>query len=548
MANPIVIVNVSQAIAPAPSRLQKTGALISQGATNLGVGNYGLLTQIADLVPLLATPLALTSLSWANSYGGQVTATTTVAHGIAINQQFVTTIVGALPAGYNGTVLATATGASTFAYYLGVNPGSETAPGTYTPRNVGELTAMATTFFSQGAQQSVYVLELGAGEPNAGVTALTAFINGSPQKFYSYLVPRNWDGNANFLAMLANYESTTSKTYFFITTTLQNYQGYTALMKDVVPMIEAPATGSYPSNVLTAAAYSGGVVTAATTTAHGILPGQYFTIAGATPAGYNGTFQALPGTTASALLYAVPSDPGTISIEGTLQAHSYASPGIPATEFSLAAGFYVALNYDPSSTNKVTPYAFSYLFGVTPFPTQGNSSLLTTLQAANISYVGVGAEGGISNALMWKGHTKDGNPFNYWYSVDWMQINVDLAIANAIFNGSNNPVNPLYYNQDGINRLEQVSASVGASAITFGLALGSVVQVGLNAADFTNNLNAGKYAGQLVVNAVPFVPYSIANPSDYAIGKYAGLSMVYTPLRGFEQIIFNIVVSSFVAG
>lgn len=553
MANPIVTVNVTQTIAPTPSALQKTGAMLSQGGTTLLAGTYALLTQVADLTPLLAAALAITSIAWAGAFGGQATVTTTAAHGVPVNQSFTTTIAGAVPAGYNGTFLATATGASTFTYYLPVNPGSETVPGTYTPPAVAELLSMATTFFAQGAQTVVYVLELGAGTVAQGVTALTSFINNSQQFFYSYLVPRNWDGNANFIAFLANFESTTSKTYFFVTTNLQNYPLYgSGLLKDVVALIQAPTYHAIPASTVTAATWTTQVATVTTAANHGISPGDTFSITGilmsTIPNGLNGTFIALPGTTGTALVYAVPgSTPGTYVSGGAIAAQPYSSAGAPATEFTHASDWWVTLNYSPSTTNKVPPFAFSFLFGVTQFPTQGNKAVIATLNASNVNYVGFGAEGGISDTILFNGHTMDGRPFNYWYSVDWMQINIELAIANAIINGSNNPINPLYYNQDGINRLQQVSISTGASAITFGLALGRTVQTSLDGPPFAAALDAGTYDGQLVVNAVPFVNYTAENPSHYKIGEYDGLAMVYTPLRGFEHILFNINVTDFVS-
>ena len=360
-------------------------------------------------------------------------------------------------------------------------------------------------------------------------------------------MPRSWDGDSTFLAYLADFESTTSKTYFFVTTTLQNYGLYNDQMKDVVALVEAPVYGTWAGATFSAATWLAGEVTATTGAAHGIAPGQYFKVVGVSPATYNGTFIALPGTTGTTLVYGVPTNPGSYVSGGTIPVQRYASAGVPPTEFTHAADFWVTLNYNPSTTNKVTPFAFAYLYGVTRFPIQGNAAVLTQLKNANINYVGYGAEGGISNNILLWGHTLDGRPFNYWYSVDWMQINVDLAIANAIINGSNDPINPLYYNQDGINRLEQVAARVGSNAISYGLALGTVSQVSLDGPEFQNNLNAGKYAGNVVVNAIPFVNYTAENPGDYKIGKYAGLSMVYTPLRGFEQIIFNINVTDFVS-
>ncbi len=39
--------------------------------------------------------------------------------------------------------------------------------------------------------------------------------------------------------------------------------------------------------------------------------------------------------------------------------------------------------------------------------------------------------------------------------------------------------------------------------------------------------------------------YVNENPNDYKIGLYEGFSIVYVPLRGFENIVFNVTVSAF---
>lgn len=459
MTNQIVTVNVTQTVAPTPSQLQKTGAFISQGATTLVEGTYSLLTELGDLTPLLRLTHTIATLAWASNV---VTVTTSVPHGFGIGEVFSITIAGATPIGYNGTYLATITGASTFTYPLVSNPGVETVPGTYIPDAVAEVTAMATTFFAQGSQQAVYVLEVGAVSDAIAISNLSDFITATKQFFYSYLVPRGWANEGGFLSLVADFESLTSKTYFFVTVTNSNYTSFDdPTMKDVFAMIEAPT--------------------------------------------------------------------------------------IPSTEFSCAAPFHVSLNYDPSQANRVTPFAFSYLFGVTHYPTFENAAFLNTLKTANINWVGVGEEGGISNKVLFWGKMIDGRPFNYWYSVDWVQINGDLDLANAVINGSNTPANPLYYNQNGINRLQAVLARLMNRGITFGLVLGDVVQVALTATEFQVAIDAGTYAGKTVVNAIPFIPYSRANPGDYKIGKYSGLYVAYVPLRGFEQIILNINVSDFVA-
>ncbi len=223
------------------------------------------------------------------------------------------------------------------------------------------------------------------------------------------------------------------------------------------------------------------------------------------------------------------------------------APAIGANEFSLAAPFWVSLHYNPSSTNKVTPFAFSYLYGVTPYPTSGNGALFATWKAAGINWVDTGYEGGVTTAILKWGTTMDLNPFNYWYAVDWLQINIDLNMSNAVINGSNNPINPLYLNQDGINRVQAVGAATMSSAVTFGMLLGQVVQTELDGPTFGLALENGQFAGQAVINAIPFVAYYTASPSDYPTGTYNGFSATVTPLRGFESITFNLNIVGFAA-
>lgn len=547
MSNPIVTVVVSQQQAPIPSTLQKTGAIISQGGTDLPPGSRALLQQPADLNPIALAPLALSAMAWGTAFGGQVTATSADPLPVLIGTRFQTQITGVVPGGYNGSVWALATAEDQFTYDMPNNPGAATTQGTFTSPEAGELNAQITTFFAQGFQQGVYVLELGPGTPAEGVAALTAFINSDSQTFYSYLVPREWDGVPDYLAMLATFEADTSMTYFFTTTTLATYMLYPPTMKCVVALVEAPEYGSWPTVLSTSSAWATGMMTHTMANPTGVEPGDWVTLTGFVPAAANGVFMAQPGTTGTALVVAMPTTPGEITTQGRLAASVYSSSGVPANEFTMAAAWWVTLNYAPGQTSRVPPYSYSELTGVTPFPTQGNQAALAILKAANVNIVGTGAAGGINGDILLYGRTMDGKPFNYWYSVDWMQINVALDIANAIINGSNTTVNPLYYNQDGINRLAGVAAGTGSRGISFGLALGRIVQVGMAEIDFLTALNTGVWAGALVVNADPFTSYLTVNPGNYAIGLYGGLTMVYTPLRGFEHIIFSIVVTDFVA-
>jgi hypothetical protein len=435
MPNNIVTLNVSQTIAPSPNNLQEVGVLISQGGTNTTQNTLSLLTQLSDLTPILAPAKSLVSLIYA---AGTVTATFSVPHGWTTAETVTVVVAGALPVAFNGTFQGTVTTASVVTFPLGSAPTPTTAtvPGTMTLGSVGELTAMATTFFAQGSTASIYVLELGEGNVVDGVTALTTYLTANPKTIYSVLVPRNWDAAASFLTLIASYEATTSMLYFYVTTTTTNYTSYTALMKNVFALIEAP--------------------------------------------------------------------------------------GIPALEFSVAAALWININRAPSPVNQVTPMAFSFVVGVTPYPTKQNSALRTTLKTAGINIIGTGAEGGISNTILLWGTTMDLRDFTYWYAVDWVQLNLDLDLSNEVINGSNNPINPLYFNQPGINRLQARGQGTMTRGVTYGMVLGPVT-----------------------VNAIPFGAYTLANPSDYKIGKYGGLSVTFTPSRGFTAITFNVNVTDF---
>lgn len=435
MSNNIVIVNVSQQVASTPSTLQRTGAFVSQGATTLASGTTALITELSDLTAILKTPIAVTSITWASSVA---TVTTAAAHGIPNGKIVQGQLIGQVPSGYSGTFAVTSTGASTLTYPLVANPGVETTPGTFQLEAVSELQAMGDTFFAQGSQQAVYVLELGVGTPSDGVTALVAYLqNPAPVRFYSYLIPQTWDTENTAPTLFRQYDGTTASVYFFVTTTVANYANWTTLpCKSTFLMLQ--------------------------------------------------------------------------------------SPNAPATEFSAAAVFYDTLSADPGPVSLVAPLAFRYVFGVTPYSTL-TPSQITTFKAAGLNWIGTGAEGGISNTLVINGQFGDLNPWNYWYSVDWMIINQDLALSGAVINGSNNPTNPLYYNQDGINRLQKVAQSVVNNGVAFGLVLNSP---------------------KPTVTAIPFITYIAEEPGDYAIGKYAGLALTFTPARGFQQIVVNLTVSN----
>ena len=187
------------------------------------------------------------------------------------------------------------------------------------------------------------------------------------------------------------------------------------------------------------------------------------------------------------------------------------------TESASAALMWNVLSAAPSQTNKLAPFAFRFVYAVTALAF--NNSAKQALGAAFVNYIGTGAEGGISNTIIFGGCTSDGKDIMQWYGVDWIQINAAQAIANTVINGSNNAQNPLYYNQPGINTIGATTQSVMNSATSFGI---------------TN--------GAPQVTTIPFLTYIKTNPNDYALGLYSGVAVTAVPNRGFKNIVFNLTV------
>src|SRR5215472_5383920 len=158
--NAIVTVNVSIVEAPTPNTYQRTGAFVVFGATTMVAGDTEYLTQYSDLNQWVLTPMQVTSATWA---GGTVTVTlpAPIPGPPTVGDTFRVVIAGFTPAAYNGYFTATVTGASTFTYPVTSNPGLTTVVGTYIPHKCIELTQMAATFFGQGNEIGVWILELG---------------------------------------------------------------------------------------------------------------------------------------------------------------------------------------------------------------------------------------------------------------------------------------------------------------------------------------------------------------------------------------------------
>lgn len=455
MAN-IVNINVFLQPAPTPSTLQRTGVIISMGATNLppitdttvttlGSGSSVAITQPSDLTtlmvgsdPLLVAGQTLTALTWS---GGVVTGTVSGVHGYNTGDVLLLTISGSTPAAYNGTYGCTITSTTQFTYAKASNPGTATVLGTVLVEDEAEVVQAVNAYFNQATQYpttitpvAIYILELGDIQAAVGVALLTAWLAINPQLAYIYITPNNWITNTDTL--IADNSGNKDLIYFYTNCVNANLNTSAILNKSgkkaqVFAAQTVGAVGEYPAATLAA----------------------------------------------------------------------------------------IVLNYSPSPLHKVPQAAYTYLFGWSQ--RAANDPNIATLTDENVNYSFTGAEGGLSLSILKMGVYQDGTQLNNWYAIDWLNVQVHQALAFAVIDGSNNTANPLFYNQQGIIRLQAVAQSVVNRAVSVGL-----------------------LAGSPQVQAVSYADYIAAYPTDWENGIYNGLSVTIATNRGFLTINFTVTVTT----
>ena len=498
--------------------------LQTSGDANLSLLTYNTLLNVTTATARVygvagnAYTLAATGVNIAVSgaiLSGGVAADTLTIQGTAI------TFVAANPSG--NQVLVGVTSASTAANLLAFLTASIDANLVLMTYSLSGLNVIATAKLP-GVGGNAYTLTetsasltisgatfTGGGTNSAagGIADLDAFFTLNPATYYAALCPDSWAAAATFATFLRKYESLVSRFYAFFHV-----------------LGDANFTGEIAGTTLTVSAVSvGNLAVGMPITGTGVTAGTVIAALG-TGTGGVGTYtvnniQAVVSTAmASANNYAQ-----YAGIKSAVM--RIKSPLDAITTSPVADMFALVLGFTPSDTNKLAPFAFRFVFGSLAYPL--TPSISAALKAAFVNYTDTGAEGGLPNArtLKW-GVTADGRDFSYWYAVDWLQTNLHTDLANEIINGSNSAINPLYYNQAGIERLKNRAQGTAKRGVQFGMLLST--------------------ATSPIVVASDFVTYTAANPTDYAAGIYNGLSLTAIPARGFTQINFALNITDFVAG
>ncbi len=107
-----------------------------------------------------------------------------------------------------------------------------------------------------------------------------------------------------------------------------------------------PFTAAYGAVAFTSLSFNAttGSATGTTASPHGLAVGTDFTIIGAVPAAWNGTYTALTGTTGSVVIFKPASNPGAVTTQGTIAAGGGA---LPCKINRISTGNSMVVVYDP---------------------------------------------------------------------------------------------------------------------------------------------------------------------------------------------------------
>lgn len=186
------------------------------------------------------------------------------------------------------------------------------------------------------------------------------------------------------------------------------------------------------------------------------------------------------------------------------------NPSKPA-EYPGIAQFAKRAAYAVSDTTRMTSMRGKLITGITAYDV--TKTINTNLTADNVNWCDTTYSGGFAGTMCWPGVFGDGRNYSYWYAIDWAQLNLRTQINNALINSANDPTNPIYYNQNGIDRLQGVIQSVLTQGVNFGL------------------------FNETQVTAVAFENVSA---SDYASGIYSGFAITIRVQGEFKKLTIGV--------
>lgn len=240
----------------------------------------------------------------------------------------------------------------------------------------------------------------------------------------------------------------------------------------------------------------------------GITAGQYFSLE--LPEGTN------PSTDETFALY--------------IQSKSFAPvyPSLVEGESSNGAivGIKAGNLYNLSVSNPLSLLQWKTVYGITPRDRLSNS-LVDALNENGCSWIGSLN----NNTVVLGGMVADGQNWESYFALDTFIFRLTVDIASMMIQASNNPLQSISFNQNGINIIKNKLVAISNTMLSFGVLdnFGS---------DYDTNTNAILNTGEW--SAIDFAAYKANQYQDWKDGIYNGASC-YVTIRHFVlQIVPSI--------
>lgn len=182
--------------------------------------------------------------------------------------------------------------------------------------------------------------------------------------------------------------------------------------------------------------------------------------------------------------------------------------------------------YNLSVSNPLSLLQWKTVYGITPRDRLSNS-LVDALNENGCSWIGSLN----NNTVVLGGMVADGQNWESYFALDTFIFRLTVDIASMMIQASNNPLQSISFNQNGINIIKNKLAAISNTMLSFGVLdnFGS---------DYDTNTNAILNTGEW--SAIDFAAYKANQYEDWKNGIYNGASC-YVTIRHFVlQIVPSI--------
>lgn len=182
--------------------------------------------------------------------------------------------------------------------------------------------------------------------------------------------------------------------------------------------------------------------------------------------------------------------------------------------------------YNLSVSNPLSLLQWTTVYGITPRDRLSNS-LVDALNENGCSWIGSLN----NNTVVLGGMVADGQNWESYFALDTFIFRLTVDIASMMIQASNNPLQSISFNQNGINIIKNKLVAISNTMLSFGVLdnFGS---------DYDTNTNAILNTGEW--SAIDFATYKANQYQDWKDGIYNGASC-YVTIRHFVlQIVPSI--------